>query len=418
MDESYELEVNSAAMPLRAQIRSATEWGALRGLETFSQLVVSASTGRFTVKSAKIKDSPRFPHRGFMIDTSRHFITVPVLKATLDAMSYNKLNVFHWHVTDNEYFPYESAKFPSLSQQGAANSASVYRRADILDLINYASLRGIRVIPEFGTPAHMNSWGKGKPEVLTQCQIADKLVNVASGLTYQFLNDFFQEVKTTFPDKYLHFGGDEVNPTCWMENDVVSQFMEDNNLGDYEKLEEYYYQKLTALALNKSRSFIFWEDPVGEDKNGLKLDPAAIIQVWKPMADPVQWKPNMARIANQGYRMLLSSPWYISHYPFPSNSVLQQYYDVEPLSFTSSADLKNLVTGGEAAVWTENIDSTNITSIAWPATARRAERRWSPEWIVNWNTRKERFQEQRCRLRLRGINVGSISGSFDNTCVC
>ena len=119
--------------------------------------------------SQAIHDKPRLRHRGLLLDTSRHFIPVDDIYLTLDAMSYNKLNVFHWHIVDDTSFPYESSVFPELSSKGAFHPSMTYSPRSIQKIIDYARLRGIRVIPEFDSPAHTKSWGQGHPYLLSKC---------------------------------------------------------------------------------------------------------------------------------------------------------------------------------------------------------------------------------------------------------
>lgn len=147
MDESYTLQINDEDPVLKSQ----SVWGALRGLETFSQ-AVHINGSCYRVSRNHIKDKPRFAYRGFLVDTSRHFIPKKILFAFLDAMSYSKFNVFHWHIVDDPSFPYKSKKFPSLHQHGAFSPKHIYNEKDVQDIIEYAKLRGIRVMPEFDTP--------------------------------------------------------------------------------------------------------------------------------------------------------------------------------------------------------------------------------------------------------------------------
>ena len=116
-----------------------------------------------------IQDAPRFAYRGVLIDTARHFIEMPLLYKVLDGMAYNKLNVFHWHIVDDSSFPYESLFYPELSKIGAYHPKYVYTVSDQQRLVEYARLRGIRVIVELDTPGHTRSWGLAHPEVLTEC---------------------------------------------------------------------------------------------------------------------------------------------------------------------------------------------------------------------------------------------------------
>ena len=164
MDERYELAVSSTG----ASIKANTVWGALRALETFSQLVEwqeddnAGGSSYYTLAYApwRIKDGPAFPHRGVMIDTARHFLPVDTIKRQIDALSFNKMNVLHWHAVDADSFPMQSTTFPTLSGLGAYadRRAATYSPADVQGIVEYARLRGVRVVPEFDVPGHCTSW--------------------------------------------------------------------------------------------------------------------------------------------------------------------------------------------------------------------------------------------------------------------
>jgi len=157
-DESYELTVTDSG----AKLTAPTTLGVLRGLQTFLQLVEITPAG-FAAPAVTIKDSPRFPWRGTLIDVSRHFIPIDVLKRNLDGMAFVKLNVLHWHLSDDQGFRVESKVFPKLT--GAGSDGLFYTQEEIRDFITYAHDRGIRVIPEFDIPGHSRSWFLGYPEL-------------------------------------------------------------------------------------------------------------------------------------------------------------------------------------------------------------------------------------------------------------
>ncbi|CAF0755837.1 unnamed protein product [Rotaria sordida] len=206
-NETYTLTINQQM----AIVEASTVWGLLRGLETFSQLIYINQQNYVVINSSvTIIDSPRFQHRGVMLDTARHFLPVSIIKKNLDVMSYNKLNVFHWHLVDDQSFPFESTTFPNLSRAGAYSPDHVYTQADVVDVIEHARLRGIRVIPEIDTPGHTYSWGKSMPQLITVCwangqpyqaiygtQGEMEIFNPIEPLVYSTMDALLREVKTS-----------------------------------------------------------------------------------------------------------------------------------------------------------------------------------------------------------------------------
>ncbi|KAJ2855388.1 Glucosamine-6-phosphate isomerase (Glucosamine-6-phosphate deaminase) (GNPDA) (GlcN6P deaminase), partial [Coemansia erecta] len=164
-DESYTLEVPIEG---KAVISAKTPFGAVRGLETFSQLIV-ANSGRKIIKNAPVRivDAPKFPHRGILLDTSRNFYHVDAILRTLDAMAYNKLNVLHWHIVDAFSWPIESKVHPELTEKGAYSVDMRYSYEDVKKIINYAKNRAIRVMPEFDMPGHTFVVGEAHPEIMS-----------------------------------------------------------------------------------------------------------------------------------------------------------------------------------------------------------------------------------------------------------
>ncbi|KAL7675072.1 hypothetical protein ACOME3_001340 [Neoechinorhynchus agilis] len=217
------------------KVRSQEVWGAIRALETISQLV-KRSHGHLYIAKCRLDDAPRFCHRGLLVDTARHYLSLKTLKKHLNAMMYSKMNVLHWHIVDDESFPFVSEKYPELAEkvillspqihsivvQGAFYpNVTIYRPEDIAEIVEYARLRGIRVIPEIDSPDHTRSWGKGRPELLTKCFTTDgehrRLVDVANPEVWTFLTNILSEFANKFPDKWIHLGGDEVQLDCWSD---------------------------------------------------------------------------------------------------------------------------------------------------------------------------------------------------------
>ncbi|CAJ0956247.1 unnamed protein product, partial [Mesorhabditis belari] len=232
VDESYTLDANTTNVYIKAN----QVWGALRGLESFSQLFFYKGNDQFFQTAIISNDYPRFPHRGLLLDTSRHFYSMKVIKAIIELMAMNKLNVFHWHLVDMEAFPYVSKVYPEFGQ-GAYGSNHTYTSAQVKEIIDFARLHGIRVLPELDTPGHVASWGRALPFMTSRCfdktgkEMSDLdrgMLDVSNKKMWSALVALFKELMSLFPDKYFHLGGDETDfwmENCWMNNANITTFM-------------------------------------------------------------------------------------------------------------------------------------------------------------------------------------------------
>lgn len=375
MNEEYFIEI-SDNINNSSLIHSKSVWGSIRGLETFSQMIMHIGKDQFKINTGRVEDKPRFSFRGVLVDTSRHFIPVHSLFEMLDAMEMNKLNVFHWHIVDDQSFPFVSLTFPELSKKGAYKPNYTYDVDDVSDIIQYANDRGIRVIPEFDTPGHTLSWGKGQPNLLAECfynktannsisENKDKTksygpMNPIINSTYEFLEKFFKEIALRFPDQYFHLGGDEVDFTCWQTNPDIIQFMKKMNFGDdYAKLESYFIGKLIDIVQNLNRSYLVWQEVFD---NNVKIRPETVVHVWK---NPINhtWKEEMEAVTSAGYQALLSSCWYLNYIKYGSD--WYDLYRCDPQNFNGTEKAKQLVMGGEVCMWSEYVDASNLISRTW-----------------------------------------------------
>ncbi|XP_052015895.1 beta-hexosaminidase subunit beta isoform X2 [Apodemus sylvaticus] len=326
-DESYSLRVQEPVALLKAN----RVWGALRGLETFSQLVYQDSYGAFTINESSIADYPRFPHRGILIDTSRHYLPVKTILKTLDAMAFNKFNVLHWHIVDDQSFPYQSLTFPELSNKGSYSLSHVYTPNDVHTVLEYARFRGIRVIPEFDTPGHTQSWGKGQKNLLTPCfnqKVKSQTfgpVDPTLNTTYAFFDTFFKEISRVFPDQFIHLGGDEVEFHCWATNPNIQNFMKKKGFGtDFRRLESFYIKKILDMITSLKKRSIVWQE-VFDDK--VELQPGTVVEVWKNE----NYLSELQHVTAAGFPAILSAPWYLDLISYGQD--WRNYYIAEPLSF-------------------------------------------------------------------------------------
>uniref|UniRef100_A0A8C6R8E8 Beta-hexosaminidase n=2 Tax=Nannospalax galili TaxID=1026970 RepID=A0A8C6R8E8_NANGA len=396
-DESYSLLVQYPVAFLKAN----RVWGALRGLETFSQLVYQNSYGTFNINVSNIADSPRFSYRGILIDTSRHYLPVRVILKTLDAMAFNKFNVLHWHIVDDQSFPYQSVTFPQLSNKGSYSLSHIYTPSDVYKVLEYARIRGIRVIPEFDSPGHTQSWGQGEKDLLTPCYNERKKaegvgpINPILNTTYTFFATFFKEISEVFPDHFIHLGGDEVDFTCWASNPDIQNFMKKKGFGkDFTQLESFYIKKILDIVTTLNKSSIVWQEVFD---NRVELQPGTTVEVWK--SD--NYFEELSVVTASGFPVILSAPWYLDLISYGQDWT--KYYKVDPLNFEGSKKQKQLVIGGEACLWGEYVDATNIIPRLWPRASAVGERLWSPQNVTDVQDAYNRLAIHRCRMIRRGI---------------
>ncbi|MFE3871693.1 beta-N-acetylhexosaminidase [Flavobacterium sp. ZS1P70] len=399
-DESYALTISSN----KIMINAVTDLGALHGLETLLQLLQNTSTSYY-FPMVEITDSPRFTWRGLMIDAARHFQPVNVIKRNLDAMASMKMNVFHWHLADDQGWRIEIKKHPKLTK--LASDGYYYTQEEIKTVVKYASERGILVVPEIDVPGHGSAILTAYPEIGSKVsnEVA-YIVGRRSGIytptldptnpkTYQLLGEIFDEVCPLFPGNYFHIGGDENQGKEWDENPKIQEFKKKNGLANNHELQTYFTMKLIPMLKKYNKELMGWEEIMTKD-----MSKEAIIHSWKGANESVVPGGSLIAAAKNGYKTVLSNGYYIdlmlsiqSHYlndPIPKNIVL-------------TAEEKARILGGEATMWSELVTPLNIDSRIWPRTAAIAERLWSNENINDLNSLHKRLKTISFRLEELGI---------------
>jgi hexosaminidase len=386
-DETYSLHVTGNG----AHLQAATDVGAMRGLETFLQLVQPDGSG-FFLPAISIEDTPRFRWRGLLVDCSRHFEPVEVIKRTLDGMAAVKLNVFHWHLTDDQGFRIESKVFPKLT--GMGSDGEFYTQEQAREVVSYARARGIRVVPEFDIPGHAQSWFVGYPELARgpgpysierHFGIFDPVMDPTRTSTYKFIDQFIGEMAGIFPDPYMHIGGDENNGVQWSHNPRIQEFMKAHNLKDTAALQTYFNQQLLPILKKHGKYMVGWDEIFAP---GLPKD--VVIQSW-------QGFNSLAASARQGYQGILSAGYYLDF--------TDEHYLVDPVPANSdlTPEERARILGGEACIWGEHNTPHNIDSRIWPRTAAIAERLWSPQNVNNVDDMYRRLRVESLRLEALGL---------------
>ncbi|MGB9463846.1 MAG: family 20 glycosylhydrolase, partial [Candidatus Acidiferrum sp.] len=390
-DESYILEVSANG----AKLTAPTPLGVLRGLQTFLQLVDVSPDG-FAAPAVIINDTPRFPWRGLMIDSARHFVPLDVLKRNIDGLEAVKMNVFHWHLSENQGFRVESKKFPKLHEMGS--DGLYYNQDEIHNLIEYARDRGIRVVPEFDVPGHSTAWFVGYPELASgpgpyeierKWGVFDPAFDPTNERTYKFLDQFIAEMAKLFPDHFFHVGGDEVNGKQWDANPKIQEFIKAHGLKSNEGLQSYFNKRLEPIVSKHGKSMVGWDEV---------LDPTLpkdiVIQSWRG-------PDSLAAAAKEGFRGILSNGYYLD-----LGWSAARHYAVDPLSGAAAnlaPEEKARILGGESCMWAEYINPENIDSRIWPRNAAVAERLWSPKEVTDVASMHARMEIVGERLEWLGL---------------
>mmetsp|Transcript_23820 Transcript_23820/g.34929 ORF Transcript_23820/g.34929 Transcript_23820/m.34929 type:complete len:608 (+) Transcript_23820:49-1872(+) len=449
-DESYKINID--AQSSLVYIESVSVWGAIYALETFSQLVEHGDKVRNV--PVTITDTPRFPWRGFLLDTSNHFIPVSAITRLIDSMAATKLNVLHWHLVDSYAFPFLSQRYPDLAKSGSWLAGErgmelppdTYTTDDIRYVVEYCKYRGIRIVPEMDVPGHGYSWGLSEKfqEITTACphyvdelgHIDDVPLDPTVELTYDTIRGLFTELAVLFPDQFFHIGGDEVKYGCWNESQSIIEWMKEHNFsdGDFYSLEQYFFKRVGEFCTKAlGHSLVAWEEVFFDDSGGTDgahgawigsdaLPPSStVVEIWTG--------PDYLEAArDNGYDAILAYGWYLDRQnPVDGEDAWffgdtwAQMYGVDPEMHTPKSEVdpqylekkRGRALGGEVSMWTEQVDENNIDSQVWPRAAAAAERLWSNREIKSAAAAAPRLSSFRCRLISRySVRAGPIWSDY------
>jgi len=440
------------AQGIHITVSGKTYYGARHGLETLSQMITydDLSDTLQTYSTAFVEDEPSFKHRGLLLDTSRNFMSKKVIKNIIRGMSFDKLNVFHWHITDTHSFPFYSRRVPELSLYGSYSPKQVYHPEDIREIIEFAKLRGVRVLPEFDAPAHVgNGWqfgekdGKGKLAVcVNQEPWQDFCVEPPCGQlnpinphVYTTLGKLYQDFFELFETDMFHMGGDEVNLNCWNSTkEIKDALRKQGKTGTEEELLEMWknFQEQAAEkvydAAGKKVPIILWTNSLTEKGRVERFlsNKEYVIQIWTTGEDAV-----IKELLEKDYRVIFSNydAWYFdcgySSWVGEGNNWCTPYkgwqlvYDNSPKEMYRSQGgdpaKESLILGGEAAMWSEQVDGAAVIHKLWPRASALGERLWTdPGSSKTWKQAEIRMINHRNRLVERGIAADALQPEWCN----
>ncbi len=326
--ESYSLKIKKDSISIRAQ----SDLGVIHAMATLAQML-DVNAGEVSLPLVKIKDKPRFVWRGLLLDSVRHFFSVETIKRQIDGMEAAKLNIFHWHLTDDQGWRFESKKFPKLTQLGS--NGQYYTQDDIRHVVAYAKLRGIEVLPEIDFPGHTSALALAYPELMTlptsrykpedRWSVHKALMDPTKEEVYRFIDELISEVKALFPFEYIHIGGDEVNPEAWEAAEHVQQFVRNVGLSGNRGLHLFFNHRIGEILAKYNRKLIGWDEIL---YTGLPKE--YIVQSWRGHSSLIE-------AANKGYKTLLSTGFYLDQ-PQPAS----YHYRNDPIVLSNKPGVINI----------------------------------------------------------------------------
>ncbi len=389
-DESYQIDISSK----RIFIKANTDIGVIYAFETLLQLLDNDKDTYF-FQNLSIKDKPVFTWRGLMIDVSRHFEPISVIKRNLDAMVVAKMNTFHWHLSDDQGFRIEIKKYPQLTEK--ASDGLFYTQEQIKDIVQYADDRGIRVIPEIDVPGHATALLTAMPEIASikktyQLQrhagVFDPTLDPTNPETYEVLDNIFKELASLFPFEYIHIGGDENEGKQWDANPDIQSFMKQKGIKSNHELQTYFNIKLQNILKKYRKKLMGWQEIMTD-----QMPKSALIHVWFGRAGE-----SLKKTVNKGYYAVLSNGFYIDLLLPAATHYRTQLY---PEGLTDKE--KQRILGGETTMWCELVTPVTIDSRIWPRTLAIGERLWLNPQKVDIRNMYRRLFVQSYHLEELGI---------------
>ena len=376
VQEYYEIKFKD---PAGCWIFCKSVFGCMHGMKTFIQFIEPMNSNSIP-SNFNVTDIPQFPHRGLLIDTSRRFLSPDVIKLHIDMMSATKLNVLHWHLVDDFGFSVSLPSFPELASKGAISQYAIYTPATVRELIAYARARGVIIMPELDIPGHSSRWFLSHPELMG---IAENGIDPTRPETYEFLKLVIADTVDLFQTNVIHLGGDELYD-AW-STAAINVWMKSNSMYSHSDLVHYWLTKMNDIAKDLNITVIMWEDFL------------PLVKAWSGQYTHIKWQMWMRSSGETAAVALpnkvFSTDFYLDH--IDKNWV--HFYE-KGRDFAKNAN--GNIAGGEACMWGEWVDDTNILQRTWPRAAAIAETLWShPDNTQGgFGTALLRLVKWRCRM--------------------
>jgi hexosaminidase len=436
-DEGYQLYVSSEGISIKA----AKPAGVFYGIQSLIQLIEKDSNDRLLVPYVEIYDQPRFKWRALLLDEARTFQGMDVVKQLLDEMAALKMNVFHWHLTDDQGWRVELKKYPelvkinspkTLSEDLSKDNKGYYTQDEIREIVDYALRRHIMIVPEIEMPGHASAaiaaypWlGVDKEPIEMPTKVTGIFLNnfdVTDPRVMKFIQNVLNEVKTLFPGGIIHIGGDEVNFSKWKNSAAVNAFMANKRIDTPADLQIWFTNKISAYLKRKKVRMMGWNDIMGhklhdyeenldQDYNiNLKLSPQTIVHFWKGDLKLVK-----ETVAN-GYDVVNSYHVY-TYIDYPYSSIdLQKAYGFDPVPDGLDPEYENKIIGLGCQMWGSSVCTIETIEKLHPQVFPRIAAYAEVGWVSRENKNFERFKNKLPMLierwRSQGIrSIGPINGN-------
>jgi len=400
-EEAYRLAIEED----RIGIEGGSGPGILHGIQSLMQ-IFPLGESNFVLPALEIKDEPRFAHRGMLLDCCRHFWSVEVVKKYIDVLSRYKMNVLHWHLTEDQGWRVESDRYPRLTEVGAwrteadgSRYGGFYTKEQMTEVVRYAGEHHITVIPEIEMPGHSLAALAAYPhlactdgpfEVTPEWGVFKDVYCAGNDSTFLFLEDILTEVMEIFPSPFIHIGGDESPKFRWDRCDKCQKRMADEGLHDAHELQSYFIRRIQAFLQENGRELIGWDEIL---EGGLAE--GAMVQSWRGMQGGI----DAARAGNQA----IMSPTSHCYLDYGLQKIdLETIYNFDPIPAELSLDQQKLIKGGECNMWTEHVtDEANLDSKVLPRMIGLAEVLWSYPQERNYEAFTKRLSSHYPRLEER-----------------